>query len=136
MNKIINLLAITSFLALNTANVSYSYESLPVNPGVFDAGSINSRNMQMLREQEFNREEYRNFKSIKEIQEEHNKELESTTLEDNTLYQKINERKFNTNLQNLFKTAEKLKLNLPNSSFNCLFRLCNRTSRRLSVISC
>ncbi len=110
MNKIINLLAITSFLALNTANVSYSYESLPVNPGVFDAGSINSRNMQMLREQEFNREEYRNFKSIKEIQEEHNKELESTTLEDNTLYQKINERKFNTKPSKFIQDGGKIKI--------------------------
>lgn len=75
------------------AQTAYAFEALPVNPGVNSAGAINARDVQMLREQQFRRQEYDDFKSIKEVKEKHQKELESTTIPESSLFEKMINRK-------------------------------------------
>lgn len=84
-------LILTAFVM--TCSTGFAFEGLPVNPGVNNAGAINARDMQMLRQQQFRRQEYDDFKSIKEVKDKHKKELEATSLPDKSLYEKVINRK-------------------------------------------
>lgn len=81
-------LILTGIILVSFQSVS-AFDGGFVNPGVFDAGAINARNMQMLRDQEFRRQEYNDAKSIQEVKEQHRRELEADTIKERPLFHKI-----------------------------------------------
>ena len=80
---------ILSGIILISAQGVLAFDGGFVNPGVFDAGAINARNMQMLRDQEFRRQEYNDAKSIQDVKNQHQRELEADTIPERPLFNKI-----------------------------------------------
>lgn len=85
---------IVSMIIFALSGAGYAAEILPVvHPGVYDAGAINARDMELRRQQDFRRQEYNDFKSIQEVKDEHEKELNETVLPERTMFEKIINRK-------------------------------------------
>ena len=75
------------FLSLN--GVVYAFDGYITPPSMYDAGSINARNLQMLRDQQFKRQEIKDAESIQDIKDNYAKELEQDSINERQLFNRI-----------------------------------------------
>ncbi len=72
------------FLSLN--GVVYAFDGYITPPSMYDAGAINARNLQMLRDQQFKRQEIKDAESIQDIKDNYAKELEAEKSHETPLF--------------------------------------------------
>lgn len=72
-----------------SAQSSLAFDGGLISPAIYDAGAINARNLQMLHVQQFRRQEFNDSKTIQEVKEQHQKELDESVIEERPLFHKI-----------------------------------------------
>lgn len=83
-----------SIVMIAFAGSVYASDVLPsAHPGMYDAGAINARDMELKRQYDFRRQEYDDFKTLQEVKNKHEKDLDETVLPERTMFEKLLNRK-------------------------------------------